>query len=235
MLRRFLAPLSAAAVLIFPAAAFAQTSVWQLPQSTEFSRSADDAQASYYDARRAAYDQGYREGVKEGEKDGRRGDAFNYQDEREFQRADRGYHRSLGDRERYRQVFRDGYVTGYSDAFGRYSRVVRNDGRYRSYPGATGPYSQRAPYPSQGGYGPVYRNGGYYSPAFDNGSRDGYEKGQEDARKRRSYDPLRHSWYRSGDRHYDDNYGSRQQYKDTYRQGFQQGYEQGFRQGRYSW
>ena len=98
-----------------------------------------------------------------------------------------------------------------------------------------GPYGQQGPYPSRGTYGPgVYRNGGYYTPAFDNGARDGYEKGQEDARKRRSFDPLRHSWYRSGDRHYDDRYGSKQQYKDTYRQGFQQGYEQGFREGRYT-
>lgn len=235
MIRRLAAPL-AAAVLLVPASGFAQTSVWRLSPSTGLYSSADDAQVSYYDARRAAYDQGYREGLKEGEKDGRHGDSFNYQDEREFQRADRGYHRSFGDRERYRQTFRDGYSAGYSEAFGRYSRVSRNDGWYRPTPGVRGPYGQQGPYSSRGTYGPggTYRNGGYYSPAFDNGARDGYEKGQEDGRKNRSFDPLRHSWYRSGDRHYDDDYGSKQQYKDTYRQGFQQGYEQGFREGRYT-
>jgi flagellar biosynthesis/type III secretory pathway protein FliH len=235
MLRRFVAPLAAAVVLV-PASGFAQTGVWRLPSSTGLYRTADDAQVSYYDARRTAYDQGYREGLKEGEKDGRKSERFNYQDEREFQRADRGYHRSFGDRERYRQIFRDGYTAGYSEAFGRYSRVARNDGRYRPYPSPRGPYSQQGPYPSAGVYGPgVYRNGGYSSPGFDNGAREGYEKGQEDARKRRSFDPLRHSWYRSGDRHYDDRDGSKQQYKDTYRQGFQQGYEQGFREGRYNY
>jgi flagellar biosynthesis/type III secretory pathway protein FliH len=235
MLRRFVAPLAAAVVLV-PASGFAQTAAWRLPSPTPLYRSADDAQVSYYDARRAAYDQGYREGLKEGEKDGRRGDRFNYQDEREFQRADRGYHRSFGDRERYRQIFRDGYAAGYSEAFGRYSRVGRNDGWYRQFPGARGPYAQQGPYPSRGVYDPrVYRNGGYYSPAFDNGARDGYEKGREDVRKQRSFDPLRHSWYRSGDRHYEDEYGPRQQYKDTYRQGFQRGYERGFREGRYNW
>jgi flagellar biosynthesis/type III secretory pathway protein FliH len=234
MLRRFVAPLAAAVVLV-PASGFAQTEVWRLPSSTGLYRTADDAQVSYYDARRTAYDQGYREGLKEGEKDGRKSERFDYQDEREFQRADRGYHRSFGDRERYRQTFRDGYAAGYSEAFGRYSRVARN-GRYQPYPSQRGPYSQQGPYRSRGVYGPgVYRNGGYYSPAFDNGARDGYEKGQEDARKRRSFDPLRHSWYRSGDRHYDEQYGSKQQYKDTYRQGFQQGYEQGFREGRYNY
>ena len=69
--------------------------------------------------------------------------------------------------------------------------------------------------------------------AFDNGARDGYEKGLEDLRKNRSFDPRRHSWYRSGDRHYEGRYGSREQYKDVYRQGFQQGYERGYQEGRY--
>jgi flagellar biosynthesis/type III secretory pathway protein FliH len=235
MLRRFVAPLAAAVVLL-PASGFAQTEAWRLPSATAVYRTADDAQVSYYDARRAAYDQGYREGLKEGEKDGRRGDRYSYQDEREFQRADRGYHRSFGDRERYRQIFRDGYTAGYSEAFGRYSRVARNDGWYRQAPAPRGPYGQQGSDPSRGVYAPggIYRNGTYYSPAFDNGLRDGVEKGREDGRKNRSFDPLRHSWYRSGDRHYDDDYGSKQQYKDTYRQGFQQGYEQGFREGRYS-
>ena len=234
MLRRFLAPLAAAAVVFVPASGFAQTAAWRLASPAGLSRTADDAQVSYSDARRAAYDQGYREGVKEGEKDARRGDRFDYRDERAFQSADRGYHRSFGDRERYRQIFRDGYSAGYSQAFNRLSRYG-NSG-YRTGPVVRGPYGQQGPYPSQGGYGTgVYRNGGYYSPAFDNGTRDGYEKGQEDARKERSFDPLRHSWYRSGDRHYENRYGSREQYKDVYRRGFQQGYEQGFRSGGYNW
>ena len=233
MLRRFLAPIATAAVVLVPASGFAQTAVWRLPSPAALARSGDDAQVSYNDARRAAYEQGYREGVDEGEKDARRGDRFNYRDERAFQRADRGYHRSYGDRDRYRQIFRDGYSAGYSAGFNRYARNGRNDGWYRQTPGARGPYGQQAPYPSRGGYG-GYGNGGYYTPAFDNGVRDGYEKGQEDARKRRSFDPLRHSWYRSGDRHYENRYGSRDQYKDVYRQGFQQGYDRGFREGRYN-
>ena len=72
-----------------------------------------------------------------------------------------------------------------------------------------------------------------HSLAFDNGSRDGYEKGREDIRKNRSFDPLRHSWYRSGDRHYEGQYGSRDEYKNIYRRGFQQGYERGYQEGRY--
>ena len=48
-------------------------------------------------AAHSAYDNGYREGTKEGERDARRRDDFNYQDERTWQRADKGYHRSFRD------------------------------------------------------------------------------------------------------------------------------------------
>lgn len=187
------------------------------------------AQGRYYDGRSAPYEQGYREGVDEGEKDARRGDPFSFRDEREFQRGDRGYQRRYGDRDRYRQLFRRGYAEGYSAGYRRYAGYARNDGRYnRGGARGSGPYDPRyggGSYPG-GGYG-------YYSPAFDNGARDGYEKGVEDARKNRSFDPLRHSWYRSGDRRYERRYGSREDYKNLYRRGFQQGYERGFREGRY--
>jgi hypothetical protein len=230
LLKRFFAPVATAAFLTVPASVFAQALPWTLPSASGRYMRANDAQVSYYDARRMAYDEGFRQGVKEGEKDARHGDRFAYQDEREYQRADRGYNRSYGDRDRYRQIFRDGYANGYSEAFNRYSRYGGNNGAYgrpAPYP-QSGPYSQRRPV-----YG-TYGNGGYYSPAFDNGVRDGFEKGQEDARKNRSHDVLRHEWYREGDRHYENRYGSREQYKDVYRRGFQQGYEQGFREWRYS-
>ena len=232
--KRLLAKITASAVLLIPASVFAQGGVWQIPSAAERYRSTSDAQVSYYDARRTAYDAGYREGVKEGENDGRRGDRFDYQDEREFQRADRGYHRSFGDRERYRQIFRDGYIAGYRETFSRWSRYGSNDGRYNQGRYGNGPYNQRGPYGTQGGYGTGrYPGGGYYSPAYDNGLRDGYEKGLEDVRKRRSFDPRRHSWYRSGDRDYENRYGSRDLYKDAYRRAFQDGYERGFQEGRF--
>ena len=186
------------------------------------------AQGRYYDVRSAAYEQGYREGIREGERDARRGDPFSYRDERAFRQADRGYHRSYGDRDRYRQVFRSGYAEGYSSGYRRLAGYGRNDGRYGG-----GVWNNRR---SDPGYGTSrYPRGGYgsYGSAFEYGARDGHEKGVEDARKNRSFDPLRHSWYRSGDRHYDRQYGSRDEYKNVYRRGFQQGYERGFREGRY--
>ena len=232
LLNRSFASIATAVFLSAPAALYAQTPPWALPSAAERYARTNDAQVSYYDARRIAYDQGYREGVKEGEKDARRGDLHSYQDEREFQRGDRGYNRNFGDRERYRQTFRDGYASGYSDAYNRYARYDRNRGPY-GVQSAPAPYAQRGPYTQRAPYGAYGGSSGYYSPAFDNGVREGFEKGQEDARKGRGFDVLRHEWYRDGDRHYESHYGSRQEYRDVYRRGFQQGYEQGYRDWRY--
>ena len=227
---RFFMPFAAATALLLPATVRAQSSNGGRDLQIARARynAAADPQVPYYEARRTAYDRGYREGFDEGEKDARRNDRFAYQDERDFQRADSGYHRSFGDRERYRQVFREGYAAGYSEGYSR-------NARYGSQPGygvyRNGPYAQQSrngAWNAPNGY-----RGGYYTPAFENGARDGFEKGQEDARKNRSFDPRRHSWYRSGDRHYESRYGSRQQYEDVYRRGFQQGYEDGFRS--YRW
>ena len=91
MKRLFLIPALAAAALALTVPARAQSAGW--PDADRLGY----AQRSYNDAQRAAYDNGYREGVKQGENDGRRNNAFAFQDERTFQRADKGYHREFGD------------------------------------------------------------------------------------------------------------------------------------------
>lgn len=210
-------------VMTLVAVALAEPARAQLIGNNQLLAYSVDERSSYADARRSAYDNGYREGIREGERDARRGDRFEFRDERTFRDGDKGYRRQYGDRERYRQAFRSGYAAGYSDAYqrlaGRDNRRWERDGRYRGDAGY--------------GYG-GYRNGGYaYAPAFESGARDGYEKGVEDARKNRSFDPVRHKWYRDAERHYRGEYGSRDQYRDIYRRGFQQGYERGYREGRY--
>lgn len=222
MKRLFLVPVLAIAVVGVAANLHAQSS------RGDSRRAEYGDRQSYSDSRRAAYDNGFREGAKQGEKDGRKGNVFAYQDEKTFQRADKGYSRDYGEIERYRQSFRSGYAAGYSESYQRYGSRYRNDnGRYgNTYPRGNGRYDTRPGYPQQGG-------GYYYNPAFDNGTKDGYEKGAEDARKNRSYDVLRHEWYREGDRHYERNYGSKDEYKNVYRRGFQEGYARGYREGRF--
>jgi hypothetical protein len=214
--RYMLASIVAIAAVSLPAAARAQSGSWHTPDPRV--GYSDERQLPYYDSRRFAYDQGYREGIREGERDARRGDRFGYQDEREFRDGDRGYQRTYGDRERYRQSFRSGYAAGYSDSY----RRLGNQGGSPRYGGN--------PVYGNSGYGYGY---GYSTPALENGARDGYEKGLEDLRKNRTFDPLRHSWYRSGDRHYEREYGLKDDYKNAYRRGFQQGYERAFQGGRY--
>ena len=246
MKRSLFVSVVAFAAFAFSASAQAQSRGW-LDNSPAYS--APDRQ-SYYDARRVAYDNGFREGIKQGEKDGRKNRPFAYEEEKTFQRADKGYHREYGTLDRYRQSFRTGYAAGYSDSYQRYAPYSANggygNGRYGRgravprnnggvYGGTVGGYPQQYPqypqYPSSSG-----QYGGYGTTrgvAADYGFQDGLEKGSEDARKNRSFDPLRHEWYRSGDRHYESRYGAREQYKDFYREGFKAGYERGYRDGWY--
>jgi hypothetical protein len=205
------------------------------------------------DARRFGYDNGVREGRKEGETDGRKGDPYRFQDERDFQRADQGYRRQYGNIDLYRQGFRAGFADGYSEGYrryrgggygsgdGRYGDGRYGDGRYGDGRYGNGGYGTYDPRYGNGGYGSYDpRYGGYgqqrgYSIAYDNGFRDGIEKGREDIRKNRSFDARRHEWYREGDHSYSSRYGSRDQYKLDYRSGFNAGYDQGYRQGRYGY
>ena len=116
-------------------------------------------------------------------------------------------------------------------------RLANRNGVARNRDRATGVYDRSYPntYPNTNPntYPNTYPNNsgtyGYNSVPYDNGYRDGLEKGREDLQDRDSYDPVRHSWYRSGDRGYNSRYGTKDSYKLTYRDGFEAGYEQGYR------
>jgi hypothetical protein len=112
--------------------------------------------------------------------------------------------------------------------YGEDRYATRNrDERYRDRSAGSSRYPDvyGNSYPDNRGYG-------YNAVPFQNGERDGYEKGRKDARDNDSYDPVRHSWYRSGDRGYNNRYGTRDAYKLTYRDGFESGYERGYREVR---
>jgi hypothetical protein len=184
-----------AALGLVASGAVAQTNDWL---GTTVSYSAD-YRASYADARRAAYDNGYRDGVKRGEQAARDRRAFQVERERDYRDADNGYNREFGDRTRYRNDYRGGFAEGYRDGYQRDGRQAR-------------------------GYG--YGDAGY--GAFQNGTADGYRKGLDDLQDRKSPDARRQNWYRSGDHGYDKSYGSKDAYKDDYRRGFLQGYDRAF-------
>ena len=123
----------------------------------------------------------------------------------------------------------DGWWGRDDDPRGRGRAIPRGD---RSpYPGRY-PYPDRYPYP-ESRYPDRYPNergrGEYSSVPLDNGYKDGYDKGREDARENDSYDPVRHSRYRSADRGYNQRYGTKEEYKNIYREGFRAGYDDGYR------
>lgn len=55
-----------------------------------------------------------------------------------------------------------------------------------------------------------------------------YDKGRDDARDNRAFDPMRQDRYRSADRGYNKRYGSKEEYRAVYRDGFRAGYEEGY-------
>ncbi len=148
-----------------------------------------------------AYSRGYDEGRSAGTNDARRNRQFDYSGHGDYRDADGGY-QGYGDRNAYRTLFREGFVAGYNDGFRRYARSNRES---------------------------VYPSGRFASPAAQNGYRDGYDGGRDDARDRDEYDPIRDSRYRAGDRGYENRYGAREIYKREYRAAFEQGYERGYR------
>src|SRR5437870_5801027 len=85
---------------------------------------------TYRDIQQRAYDTGYREGLDNGLNDARRGREFNYARAGAYRDADDGYSRSLGDRDEYRRVFRQGYVAGYTEGY----RGSRSGSYGRDYP-----------------------------------------------------------------------------------------------------
>jgi hypothetical protein len=64
--------------------------------------------------------------------------------------------------------------------------------------------------------------------AYERGVDEGREKGEEDARRRRSFDYERHGSYRDADEGYRG--GDRNAYRAAFRQGFMAGYSQTYRQ-----
>ncbi len=73
-----------------------------------------------FDLRQTALNAGFNEGVKAGRDDRRRGRSYEFRDESAFQKATKDYSSRLGDREIYRQYFREAFSHGYADGYQGY-------------------------------------------------------------------------------------------------------------------
>lgn len=73
-----------------------------------------------YQLRQTALNAGYNNGMEAGRKDRQRNRDFDFQDESNFQKATKDYSSRLGDRDTYRQYFREAFATGYEDGYRGY-------------------------------------------------------------------------------------------------------------------
>lgn len=111
--------------------------------------------------------------------------------------------------ERAREIERARQLAWQRERERERSRYVYTSPRTYPYGGyGNGGYRNGSGY---GGYG-----GGYNNGEVQRGYRDGLDRGQEDVRDRRSFNPNNSSHYRSGNA--------------AYREGFRRGYEQGYRE-----
>src|SRR5712692_4251172 len=102
-------------------------------------------------------------------------------------------------------------------------------------------YRRNDQYGRGGGYGGYGNNGGYggygnygNQGAVNQGYRDGFYNGSNDAQRGQNYDPQRSHFYRNGhgdNGNYGNNgrYGNGYGYSQAYRDGFLRGYDEGFR------
>lgn len=175
------------------------------------------------------YAQGYRAGLREGERDARSRRRADYGRHNDYRRGGGWGNNRAGEAE----AFRRGFMEGYGQAYGRFSRGWNDRYPNRGYPS----YPAYPSYPGRsypgGGYGGGGYGGGYYSPAAQRGFDDGYREGRNAGRGNDRYDPVREKRYRDGDSGYNRRYGSREQYKQEYRNAFRQGYDRGYREARY--
>src|SRR5690349_10991674 len=114
----------------------------------------------YQQFERRAYDSGYREGLEHGRDDARRGREFSYTRHDEYRDADDGYHRGDGNKDVYRQAYRDGCRAGYTESCNQSAR---------------GGVAVPRRFPSNGPE--LGRTGSYGSRAAGAGYRDGFEVG----------------------------------------------------------
>lgn len=175
------------------------------------------------DARQHGYEHGYRDGLHHGREDRERNDSYDIKSD-DYKKGDRGYEKYMGDKGDYKKGYREGYQAGYDDGYNRRSGRIgdiygrsdrdRDIDRDRDRDDRDDVYAERG--------------WGYSDVAYDIGYRDGADKGQNDAKDNKSFDPERHDRYRDADHGYRDSYGDKEAYKRQYRDGFRQGYEDGF-------
>jgi len=100
--------------------------VYGIDESAEpYSRGRYDAEDEVYSNRHwgyrdVAYDIGYRDGVEQGEKDRRHNKDFRPEKNDHYEDADHGYSKDYGPKDAYKREYRQAFMRGYGDGYGRW-------------------------------------------------------------------------------------------------------------------
>lgn len=122
------------------------------------------AQAQYpggygNDVYRMAEEQGYRDGYAHGADHARQGRRYDYAGTSHYRDATNGYRSGYGNKDAYKQTYRNGFVRGYEAGY-------RSTGAYNAPSNRNNPYYGNDPYyrngPYYGNSSPYYRNDPYY-------------------------------------------------------------------------
>ena len=89
-----------------------------------------------YNVYQIAQSRGYQDGLNTGASDGQRGQSYNPQRSHYYQNATYGYNSSYGNKNGYKQAYRDGFLRGYQEGFRRYGGYNRgrDNGRRLPFP-----------------------------------------------------------------------------------------------------
>jgi hypothetical protein len=172
--------------------------------------------------RQTALNAGYNEGIKEGRKVRDHGTRTDYHNLSTYRSATKDYNSRLGDREIYRQYFREAFTNGFNaEAYGQESRY-RND-RYRDR-NNNGNQNRRARnwdrYDNYGGSFQLRQTG------LNAGYNEGIKQGRKD-RNRPNGNYENQSVYQKATKDYSSRLGDRELYRRYFREGYGTGYDDG--------
>ncbi len=169
----------------------------------------------------AASQWGYQDGVQAGQRDRSSGHSYRPYQWEAYKDADHGWSSSgYRSKDQYKQEYRQAFVDGYDQGFGRGGYYGNGDNRR---------------YDGDGDRDDAYR-GGYYGggSASQWGYQDGLQAGQRDRSSGHSYRPNQWDSYKDADHGWSSSgYRSKGQYKQEYRRAFLNGYSQGYGNGGY--
>jgi hypothetical protein len=175
--------------------------------------------------RQTALNAGYNDGIRAANNDRQRRRQSNYQNSSVYQQATSGYNRNLGDRELYRQYFREGFENGYNSNNYNQGNLPRDDS-YR-YPDRDNNSNRTRRGRNWDGYGNFGGSAELRQTALNAGYNEGNKQGQKDHGRSYNYNYQSQTAYQKATKDYNSRLGDRSTYQRYFREAYENGYSDG--------